>query len=92
MTPYIKNIVTICLQHMTHDPNYTYDDDTESTGAAADEKMSGGEEPAAKSEDADADWYYLSQRRVVWCGVGRNEAFSLLAVLCCVLLCCDQGR
>jgi hypothetical protein len=65
VTPYIKNIVTICLQHMTHDPNYTYDDADAGASAGAaeagDEKMGGADDAAqTKSDDADADWSVTS--------------------------------
>ncbi|XP_046577843.1 cullin-associated NEDD8-dissociated protein 1-like [Haliotis rubra] len=56
VSPFIAEIITICLQYICHDPNYNYDDDDEEAmdTEAEEEDEEGSEEEY--SDDDDMSW------------------------------------
>ncbi|XP_046376355.1 cullin-associated NEDD8-dissociated protein 1-like [Haliotis rufescens] len=56
VSPFITEIITICLQYICHDPNYNYDDDDEEAmdTEAEEEDEEGSEEEY--SDDDDMSW------------------------------------
>ncbi|KAL8584365.1 Cullin-associated NEDD8-dissociated protein 1 [Nucella lapillus] len=55
VSPFIKEIIAICLKYICHDPNYNYDDDEEAMDTEADEEEE-EESDDEYSDDDDMSW------------------------------------
>ncbi|KAL8589566.1 Cullin-associated NEDD8-dissociated protein 1 [Nucella lapillus] len=69
VSPFIKEIIAICLKYICHDPNYNYDDDEEAMDTEADEE-----------EEEESDDEYSNDDDMSW-KVRRSAAKCIEAVI-----------